>query len=60
MKKIISAIVVVGLIIGGFGAGFWYGKNSRPSIEKITGVINLEQGKSDSVDFSLFWDAWAK
>lgn len=60
MKKIISAVVVVALIIGGFGAGFWYGKNSQPSIEKVTGVINLEQGKPQSIDFTLFWDAWEK
>lgn len=62
MKKIISAIVVVGLIVGGFGVGFWYGKNSRPSIERVTGVINLEPTSSSTqaVDFSLFWDVWAR
>ncbi len=60
MKKIISAIVIVGLIIGGFSAGFLYGKNSRPSVEQVTGVVNLEQGKPPGVDFNLFWDAWAK
>ncbi len=60
MKKIISAIVIVGLILAGFYAGFWYGKNSQPSIERVTGVMNLEQGKPQNIDFSLFWDAWAR
>jgi len=60
MKKIISAIIVVGLIIAGFGAGFWYGKNSQPSIEKVTGVINLQPTASTTADFSLFWDVWAQ
>jgi len=60
MKKIISAVVIVGLVLGGFGVGFWYGQKSRPSIEQVTGVINLEQDKPQSVDFSLFWDAWSK
>jgi len=60
MKKIIYSIIVVVLIAGGFGGGYWYGKDSRPSIEKVTGLQNLEQGKNSAVNFSLFWDAWAR
>jgi len=35
-------------------------KNSRPSIEKVSGVFNKETGKPDSIDFSLFWDSWTQ
>jgi len=48
------------LVVGSFGSGFWYGKNSRPAIERVTGLQNLEQGKKSNVDFSLFWDTWAR
>jgi len=43
-----------------FGGGFWFGKNSKPSIEKVTGLQNLESGKMGVVDFALFWDVWSK
>ncbi len=48
------------LVAAAFGAGFWYGHNSRPSVEKVAGLQNLEQGKPASVDFSLFWDVWTQ
>ncbi|MBU4142421.1 S41 family peptidase [Patescibacteria group bacterium] len=50
-------IVIAGLI---FGGGYWYGQNSRPAIERVTGLQNLEQNKVPAVDFSLFWDAWVR
>ena len=60
MKKILNSILVLILAIGIFSGGFWYGKNSRPSIEKITGIQNLESDKAGVVDFGLFWDVWSK
>jgi len=60
MRKIVSSLLLVIALVGVFGAGYFYGQNNRPSAEKITGVQNLEQGQPESVDFSLFWDAWAK
>jgi len=60
MKKILNSILVLILAVGIFSGGFWSGKNSRPSIEKVTGIQNLESGKTGAVDFSLFWDAWTK
>ena len=60
MKKIVYSIIILVLIVAGFGGGFLYGKNSRPSIEKVTGLQNLEQGKNADVDFTLFWDAWTR
>ncbi|MFH0852172.1 MAG: S41 family peptidase [bacterium] len=59
-KKIFSAFVIIILLAGSFYAGFWYGQNFRPSIEKVGGIFNMETGKPENVDFSLFWDAWAK
>jgi len=59
-KKLISSLSVLFLLATGFGAGFWYGQNSRSSVEKVTGLQNLEEGKPASVDFSLFWDAWSQ
>ena len=60
MKKVLYSIAVVVLAVGIFFSGFSYGKNSQPSIEKITGLQNLEQGKNSNMDFSLFWDVWAR
>jgi len=59
-RKFISSIIIVILLAGSFYGGFWYGKNSRPSIEKVSGVFNKETGKPDSIDFSLFWDSWTQ
>jgi len=59
-KKFITSIIIVVLLAGSFYGGFWYGKNARPSIERVGGVFNKETGKPDTIDFSLFWDAWAK
>ncbi len=41
-----------------FFAGVFVGRSQRPSVELATGVINQELGKPETVDFSLFWDAW--
>ncbi|PIS30637.1 MAG: peptidase S41 [Candidatus Portnoybacteria bacterium CG08_land_8_20_14_0_20_40_83] len=59
-RKFISSVIIVILLAGSFYGGFWYGKNSRPSIEKVSGVFNKETGKPDSIDFSLFWDSWTQ
>src|SRR3990167_803109 len=60
MKKYLYSFLIIILVAGSFGGGFWYGRNSQPSIEKVTGLQNLGQGKNPTVDFSLFWDAWAR
>ena len=59
-KKIIGSFLIVVLIGAIFYVGFWYGEKSRPSMEKVGGISNLETGKPVDVDFGLFWDAWAK
>ncbi|KKS69052.1 MAG: Carboxyl-terminal protease [Parcubacteria group bacterium GW2011_GWA1_42_7] len=57
-KRFSSLILMIVLAGGIFGAGFWYGKNSIPSVEKISGVLNPLEGQPAGADFSLFWDAW--
>lgn len=59
-KKLLKSFFVVAVIVGIFYSGFWYGQNTRPSIEKVGGVFNKETGQPENVDFSLFWDAWAR
>jgi carboxyl-terminal processing protease len=60
MKKILYSIIIVVLAVSIFSGGFWFGKNSKPSIEKVTGIQNLESDKAGVADFNLFWDAWTK
>jgi len=52
-----SFIVVIGLVGGAFYFGYKEGMK-RPQTVIIRGVANLEEGKLEAVDFSLFWDAW--
>ncbi|MBI4708858.1 MAG: S41 family peptidase [Candidatus Portnoybacteria bacterium] len=59
-KKFLSAFVLIAIVAVAFGAGFWFGKNSRPSIELVQGLYNKETGKPADVNFNLFWDSWAK
>lgn len=59
-KKLISSVIIVVLIGASFYAGFWYGQNSWPSIEKVSGIFGKETSKPANVDFGLFWDSWAK
>lgn len=58
MKKYISIVAWIVLLIVVFGAGFLIGQNNIPSVEKVEGVTNKEIGQPMDVDFSLFWDAW--
>ena len=60
MKKFISSFLIVVLLAGVFYGGFWFGKGSKPSVERVQGIFNKESGKPADVDFSLFWDSWAK
>ncbi|MBI1984794.1 MAG: S41 family peptidase [Candidatus Wildermuthbacteria bacterium] len=55
----IFAVSLTVLIIGGavFGFGFSLGKSQTRNIQ-VQGVLNLEAGKPEAVDFSLFWETW--
>ena len=56
--KTCALIIVLALLIGG---AFYYGYNEgekNPQIKIIRGVANIENGETEAVDFSLFWDTW--
>jgi len=60
-KKILFgfSIFLVLAVVVSFGAGILTGR-STVEPKTIFGVLNPEEGKPNEVDFSLFWDAWAK
>jgi len=45
------------LVLGAYFWGFQAGR-SEARIVPIEGAYNLQEGKPELVDFSLFWDAW--
>jgi carboxyl-terminal processing protease len=58
IKKYILIPTWIILLVIVFGFGFFIGKTSQPSVEKIQGLTNKELGQPTNVDFGLFWDAW--
>ena len=55
--KLTFLFFIVIAVIVAYGAGFTIGK-SQSRIVPIEGVHNTQLGQSETVDFSLFWDAW--
>jgi len=53
-----ALIAVAALIVLAFWGGYSYGKAQIPSQFLVEGLSNQTLGQPDSVDFSLFWDAW--
>ena len=51
-KAVLAGFVVILLFIS-----FQIGKE-RGKLEPICGVLNMEQGNTVGIDFSLFWDVW--
>lgn len=57
-QKQLSFLIVFILI---FGTGYWTGRSGfvlKKQSDRPIPVIQQEKGKPESVDFSLFWDAW--
>lgn len=57
-KKTAFLALLLAMVVGIFIGGFFAGQSSKPSIEKITGILNKEENKPTNIDFSTFWDAW--
>ncbi|MFH1346998.1 MAG: S41 family peptidase [Spirochaetota bacterium] len=61
IEKIIQicffVVVLAALVGGAFYLGYNQGEKN-PQITIVRGVTNLENGKTEAADFSLFWDAW--
>ncbi len=53
----LSIVVIIALMGGSFYFGYQQG-TKKPQTVVIRGVANLEDGKPQAIDFSLFWDAW--
>lgn len=60
-RKILIIIVILSLAAG-FGGGILFIQyktaDTDDSLDFVKQLINKEGGQPDSVDFSLFWDAW--
>ena len=56
MKNLLIGVLFTGIILS-FGGGFYIGK-AHSFVPPIEGVVNMEAGQAEGVDFSLFWDAW--
>lgn len=56
VKQYTLAFLIVAMTAA-FGAGIYVGRQQNaPAV--IEGVSNIEAGKPEGVDFSLFWEAW--
>jgi len=53
----VSVVVFIGLLAGSFYFGYREGEKNPQNLI-ISGVANLNQGKLEAVDFSVFWDVW--
>jgi len=67
IKKSLTAGVYVAIAAAIIGGTFYFGYKSgykngeeNPQTTIIRGIANMENGKPEGVDFSLFWDAWSK
>mgnify|MGYP001590738330 CR=1 FL=1 len=58
MRKIIVPIFLVVLTSIAFGAGFYFSQSQIP-VAPPEGLVNVEIGQPQGMDFSLFWEAWA-
>jgi len=61
VKKIIKVCFFVVILAALVGGAFYFGYKQgekNPQINIVRGVANIENGNSEAVDFSLFWDTW--
>lgn len=53
-RAIVSVIFVAAIFLAGVYVGF----ENRPSMQKVTGLINKENPTDEKTDFEAFWKAW--
>jgi carboxyl-terminal processing protease len=58
-NKLLIPLVIVVLGAGSFFVGYNAGAQSSNPADKVTNVINKNEGAKGDADFSLFWKAWA-
>lgn len=60
-NKYLSAIKLVFISAMFFVIGVYFGFENRPSVTKITNVLNTntpEEAKAETIDFEPYWNAW--
>lgn len=64
LERLAKPAVIVGIsiliIAASFGGGVYVGYERRPAIEKVKAILNQETAKPEAVDFSQFWEVWAR
>jgi len=60
IKKFFLVVVALSVIGGSFFIGFVAGrqKESGAEIPSTSTLVNIEEGKPDNADFSIFWKVW--
>lgn len=58
--SVVATLAAIVLIAAAFGGGVYVGYERRPAIEKVRSVIGKESPTPREVDFSQFWDVWAR
>ncbi|MDI6717542.1 MAG: S41 family peptidase [Patescibacteria group bacterium] len=59
MKKIVLITILTAVAASGLSFYFGYQQGIKhPQIILVKGLSNIENGKEESVDFNLFWEAW--
>lgn len=64
-KRAFFVFISILVLVGSFSGGYFFGLQSHPSVEKISGVENKNipseiDPRFRDADFSLFWDVWAE
>ncbi|MFA5386420.1 MAG: S41 family peptidase [Candidatus Paceibacterota bacterium] len=63
IQKNLQSILTIIFIIVISGASFYFGYRKGvqvPATTTIQGVTNIDKGKPQGVDFSIFWETWQK
>jgi carboxyl-terminal processing protease len=58
IKRISLPLIVIICVALGFGGGVLYTQQHAATQAPIQQLVNLDQGKVQNVDFSLFWKVW--
>jgi len=59
-RKSLISLVVLSLAYGIFLVGYFAGQGQSLSYPRVKDVKNINVGKPQDVDFSLYWEAWNK
>jgi len=52
------SLIILAVLGGAFATGYYFGFKNRPAEELATSLTGKNVGKTSTVDFSPFWQAW--